>query len=158
MITGIDNIRQLFSVFHDGGIEAPHYLDGTLTFKVEISYLAQRINPKFRTFSVTLRGVETLSFSAWLDDPASGSVDPLTALSQEPDILSASIESSVVEVVLNQSGVGAGYSGGSLFLTCQSASVLDESGRECTLDELWALSEAYWTEWSARAKGAEQKS
>lgn len=159
MITGIDNIRQLFSVFHDGGIEAPQCQDGTLTFNVETSYLAERIDPAFTAFSVTLRNVENLICTVWLKDQTTRTADPLTVLSEEPEILNGSLKDGAIEVMFEGARwLPTDYTGGVLSFSCASASVLAEGGRECTLDELWDLSEGYWTEWSARAKEARSSS
>ena len=56
-IEGLENIMAMFSVFHDGGISNCVKRGQNLEFGVDIQYLAERINPSFRTFGVVLERV-----------------------------------------------------------------------------------------------------
>lgn len=67
-IEGSSNISDVFSIFHDGGIVRCHEENRSLLLKVEIQYLAERVNPAFRKFSVLLEDVKDVHFATWPSD------------------------------------------------------------------------------------------
>ena len=70
MITGVNDLAELFSIFHDGVVTEASALDHDLQLTVKISYLAQRIQPHLTTFTVRLHQLEDLGFSTWPKDSA----------------------------------------------------------------------------------------
>jgi hypothetical protein len=154
-IDGLENINTIFSIFHDGEIGRCVKTDSHLEFDVHIQYLAERINPTFRTFSVALDGVEALYFTTWPDDANAEPVvvaDVESIFTKELEILSGEIENGAIKVACNQPLPGLGYCGGFLNLKAKSAFVKDEAGKEYSIEELCSLSESYWNEWSNKNK------
>ncbi|MFD2262538.1 hypothetical protein ACFSM5_06535 [Lacibacterium aquatile] len=151
LITGLEPIAQLFGALHDGGIVEPSLADDELSFRVEIRYLTRRIDPTYDYFRITLSGLTSLSFEAWLDDGTKGPLEAFGVLSVEPEILQAEEKDGAVEITLHQSQPKTGYSGGLLKLVAAYAVLKDQSGKLVSLDALWDLSDSYWTEWSQRS-------
>ena len=152
---GLENINTMFSVFHDGEIARCVKINSSLKFDVHIQYLAERINPAFRTFSIVLEGVEDLNFTTWPDD-SDAEPDVITDVelifTKELEILSGEIENESIKVACNQPLPGLGYCGGFLNLKANSAVVKDEARKEYSIEELCSLSKSYWDEWSKRNK------
>lgn len=69
MIEGRENIRDIFSIFHDGVISSFKLLGSSLVLHVEVEYLAQRINPGFTHFITILHGVTNMSLTTWQKTP-----------------------------------------------------------------------------------------
>lgn len=154
-IEGLDNIKTVFSVLHDG--EICHSIeDGSkLELEVHIQYLAERVNREFRKFSVVLEDVENLGFTTWPDD-AKADPDVLTdatlMFTNELEILSGEIENNEIKVACNQPLPGLGYCGGFLYFRAKSATVKDVSGKTYSIEELCSLSDSYWDDWANRNK------
>lgn len=153
VIKTAESISQIFSVFHDGVITNYRNDKGSLTLEVEISYLAERVNPAFRKFEITLFEVKNVRFSPWLDNPEI-SPRPWFELSKifvpELDILSGELENGQVRVVCNQPAAGVGYCGGDLYFDVEAAEVVDEAGMDYSIEALVSLSRGYWDEWKGR--------
>jgi len=154
-IDGLENINTIFSVFHDGEINRCVKTNSHLEFDVHIQYLAERINPAFKKFSVVLEGVEELHFTTWPDD-ANAKPDVLadvgSIFTEELEILSGEIKNGAIEVACNQPLPNLGYCGGFLNIKAKSAFVSDEAGKEYSIEELCSLSTSYWNEWSNKNK------
>lgn len=122
--------------------------------EVDIQYLAERINPNFRKFVVRLAGVENIRFSTWPSD-LQAEPEVLTDISiifkPELEILEGSIKEGQIQVVCNQHSPEFDYCGGELFLTATSAEVVDESGKNYSIDELDTLCKSYWDSWANRS-------
>ena len=154
MLTSVSEIADLFSVFHDGEIVS-HHADGSdLRLRLDVGYLARRIQPTFKFFEVDLIGVEHLDFTTWPNDdaPPSHLKSPEEIFQPRLEFLSGEAEGAVVRVVCNQPGSHVGYSGGDLRFEIRGALVRDESGVEWSLQGLKLLAEAYWAEWSEQGK------
>ncbi len=154
-IEGLENILTIFSVFHDGDISRAKKEITILQLDVEIEYLAERINPSFQNFYVTLYGVKDLSFTTW-PDVAEAEPEIITDLSaiftSGLEILSGEIENNSIKVACNQPLPELGYCGGFLKLYVSSAVVKDEAGKEYSIRQLCSLSKGYWDEWANRKK------
>jgi hypothetical protein len=104
-IAGLDNIAKLFSIFHDGVIVDASPQGEDLRLTVRLSYLAERVQPGFTTFTLLLRQLEELSFSTWpkessvppetLRDVHTFFSPPLDILSAEPSNCHVQVESTV---------------------------------------------------------------
>ena len=149
MITGIENLRFLFNIFHDGGIV--HYAQKgcDLELDIEIMYLAERVNADYRTFRLTLEKTQ-LVFETWPKD-ITAKPARVSAYAQifhpELEILGAEIEGDVLNVACNQSSVDSDYCGGNLLLRAESAIVADEGGKSYSIEELQELCRNYWEDW-----------
>ncbi|WP_341644080.1 hypothetical protein [Thauera sp. SDU_THAU2] len=154
-IDGLENVRDIFSIFHDGSISACALDGDDLTLEVEIQYLAERVNPGFRKFKVRLFGVSNVRFSTWPSDMKSDSA----VLTDVPDIFDADLEilegnlsGEEIEVVCNQHSSSLPYCGGELRFHCLRFEVTDEGGKGYSIEELSELSQGYWDEWSSRSQ------
>ena len=154
-IEGLESLKTIFSVFHDGEISHCVKNNSNLEFDVHIQYLAERISPVYRTFSVVLENVEGLYFTTWPNDAEAEPdviIDAESIFTKELEILGGEIGNDSIKVTCNQPLPGLGYCGGFLHLKAKSAVVKDESGKTYTIKELCSLSSAYWDEWASKNK------
>jgi hypothetical protein len=152
-IKNAENIRDIFSIFHDGDITSFRHKEGTITLEVEISYLAQRVNPTFSKFFVSLHGAKNIRFEPWLVDTESDPIiDPSCIFEPHLEILEAELENEYIQVVCNQHSQEFDYFGGELYLQVTSAEVTDEAGKSYSIEELDALCKGYWDEWADKNK------
>jgi hypothetical protein len=152
-IEGPENIRDIFSIFHDGSITHSSLEADTLSFDVEIQYLAERVSRAFRKFHVRLLGVANIHFSTWPRDLKSEPAvltDPQKIFEPDLEILEGSLNGKEVQVVCNQHASDFPYCGGELRLRGAAAEVTDEAGKSYSLDELTALCKGYWDDWAKR--------
>lgn len=154
MIEGIDNIAELFTIFHDGSITLIEHNENLL-LEVDIQYLAERIDPRYSKFFLTLHDVEAVAFLTW---PRDKTAEPerLTSVpkifSADLEILEGAVENGKLKVNCWQHAGASPCTYCTLSFQTTAATVKDESGRACTLDELDKISRDYWTEFQARAK------
>ena len=64
-MTATENIRDIFSILHDGEISAWTGDKNLLTLTVECRYLAERIDKSFDRFYVELSQVDELCLTTW---------------------------------------------------------------------------------------------
>ncbi len=152
-ICGADAVSKIFSLFHDGVIAAHAMDQGNLELVVDISYLAQRLHPGYRSFRVSLFGVQDLRFTTWPKETAAlpATLHALPDIFElELDILSGESEGNLVKVICNQPAALSSHCGGELYFSAAGAIVTDEAGKTYSLDQLHELAQAYWDEWSSR--------
>ncbi len=152
---GHNKIKDLFSLFHDGMITHHHRKERELRLEIEITYLAERIDPTFTTFQVILSGIDHLHFTTWPNDrtsPPQVIFDVDLMFGPELDILEANLSENLVQVVCNQTSPDIGYCGGELYFSAESAIVMDEAGRPCSREQLIRLCEEYWNDWTNKNK------
>ena len=131
----------VWNVLHDGPIvRIIGTIPGDIQFAIAIGYLRERFHDPGDCILLTLHGCTSLSYEHW--DSGAVSTDFASILSVEPEILSADEPTTVF------------CDSGTLRVHASDFSLALDSGRAITLDELFAVSEAYWTEWSDRAKKA----
>ena len=154
-IEGSNNIKDIFSIFHDGCIINCHLEENALVMEVEIEYLAERINPHFRKFTVRLAEIQKLRFSTWLNDLES---EPLvltkfdSIFKPELEIAQGNVVEGQIQIICLQSDPEFEYCGGELYFTAVSAEVFDEAGKFYSVGELVTLANAYWKEWSEKTR------
>jgi len=154
VIVGNENIAGIFNIFHDGAISRADLIDEVLRLEIEISYLAERIDPSYTRFIAAFQNARDIEFSTW---PRDRSAEPrkLTSIldifvpeiESAPEILSAEVEDDRIAAVLSQDFQACDFSGGYLRFRADSAIVSDESGRLYTMLELEELCAGYWDEW-----------
>lgn len=154
MIVGAENLRDMFSILHDGVIVRYDSVAPNLELNVEILYLAQRVSPEYRGFRVVLQNARELSFTTWPSDltspPAQIKSIP-DIFAPELDVLGCEIENGALKVTCNQSSPKWNYCGGELRLKADSATVTDAGGKEYSIEELGRLCDEYWNEWQRNA-------
>ena len=152
-IEGLENISHLFSIFHDGRITGCKFNDGRLQLEIEILFLAEKINPQFSKFNVTLNNIKNILYTNWPDDPKLESqkiTDINIIFSQELIILEGVFKNDLIQVVCNQTSPDYESYGGYLYFTAETAIVTDEADKKYSIEELDALCESYWNEWSEK--------
>jgi hypothetical protein len=154
MLTSVSDIADLFSVFHDGEIMSHQSQAGDLRLRLDVEYLAKRIQPTFQCFEIELLGVKNLEFTTWPEDEQAPRQlhKPEEIFIPRLEVLSGETEGSTVRVVCNQPASRVGWSGGDLRFEVRGARVRDEAGLEWSIENLKSLAEAYWAEWSERGK------
>ena len=93
-MTATEDIRDIFSILHDGRISAWTGDRNLLTLTVECQYLAERIDKSFDRFYVELTHVDELFLSTWpnpFDLPVQILTEPIDIFKAEFEILSADI-------------------------------------------------------------------
>ena len=61
---GNEDAARAFSAFHDGGIGSVAAAGDAIEAKIDIQYLAERIDPSFRSFYIKLPGMPESSVRA----------------------------------------------------------------------------------------------
>lgn len=152
------DIAEVFGIFHDGCIAGGTKVDRAAELVIEIEYLAERIRPTDRKFTVRIDDLEQVRFTPWADDGQS-LVPDITGFAEiaslDLGVLSAEAEGLKVRIACTQDRPGLGYCGGFLEMAAGGCRVFDESGREWTLEELRKLSDDYWSDWAAGNKNAQ---
>lgn len=148
-----EDIRDIFSIFHDGGIATADVQGDNLVLEIDIQYLAERVKPEYKGFKVILYGFRDAEFSTWPSDLKSEPekiADVHSIFKPELEVLEASIKANKIEVVCNQHSSEYDYCGGELSFIVDSAEVQDESGKSYSIEELDIICKGYWDEWAAK--------
>lgn len=142
-----EDIRDIFSMFHDGRIIAFTGNKDLLTLTIERQKLAERIDISFDRFYVELAQIDEIFLSTW-PNPFDLPVQILTELSDifkaELIILSPAIKDEKVVIACNQHDITFDYCGGNLTINCHSIKVFDQSKTELTIDEFYTICKSYW--------------
>jgi hypothetical protein len=155
MITGLDDIAAIFAVFHDGSIISADFDAPALRLVVEITYLAERVNPEYESFSVRLDGISRVALTTW---PCAPDLPPTliegaaAVFSADLQILDGSRDEEAIKVVCSQHDRSLPFSGGELYIRAATATVTDPSGKEYSVAELFHLSSSYWDDWAAKGR------
>lgn len=150
-IEGLEDISDIFSIFHDGRICDCVVGGGELRLDVDVQYLAERINPKFKIFTVVLQKTDNVKFITWQSDLKSEKeeiFDVSKIFSLELEILESNVIDGLVRVVCDQHSPDCEYCGGELLFSSEVAIVTDENNKEYSIDELDVLCQEYWDEWA----------
>jgi hypothetical protein len=150
MITGRENICTLLSILHDGVISSYCVDHDNLGLTVDIKYLANRINPAYSYFTLTVFGVSDVSFRTWprhLQSEPWIITDLQSIFAARLEILEATVVDAKIDVRCDQPDTSLDYCGGELRLNAVGLIVKDEDGRERTLDEMDQICQDYWNEW-----------
>lgn len=144
-------LADLFSIFHDADISDWTGNKTCLTLTLDCRYLAERIDPAFERFYVTLYDVDTLELSPWTM-PVDAPIVVKTALKEifeaELEILSAEVQGEYVLVSCSQHDHSFNYIGGNLSVSCRHFTILDQQRRLLTLEALQEIAKGYWDNWS----------
>ena len=135
-----NDIRNLFSIFHDGTIVAIEKTGNDLRLKIDIQYLAELVEKEFEFFEVLLQQVSTFELATWDD-----------GLVADPEKI-ATLEFGIQSADLNETGrilVHGDYypnGGGTLTIEASACELYDQRGDRMSLDHLKELSRYYWDE------------
>lgn len=153
MISGVENLSEMFSIFHDGGISHFAFNGFNLSLEIQISYLAERVNPSYQIFKIVLQNASDIQFTTWPNDP-NAEPKKLSSIAEifehELEILNGEVADDSFKVICSQPSPTCDYCGGELLLKADSASVTDEDGKDYSLEELRQICRGYWSDWEKR--------
>lgn len=155
-MTATEDIRDIFSVLHDGTISTWTGDKSLLSLTIECGYLAERIDKSFDKFYVELSNIEKMELDPWtnpVDLPTVIKTDLADIFKAELEILSADIKDDTVVVTCNQSDPDFDYCGGDLTISCKKIKVFDQNKNELTIDKFGEICKNYWDEWSKKIQG-----
>lgn len=153
-MTTIENIRDLFSLLHDGAICEWQGDINVLTLKIDCEYLAERIDKSFQFFYVNLIQIEQLQFATWpnpFDLPTLVLTDLGDIFKPKLEILSARIKDAAVEVECFQGDRSFDYCGGYLLLDCHNIKIYNHDRNEMTIEQLDDICKSYWEEFTTKS-------
>ena len=137
----------VWNILHDGIIVAIEgEVPGSIRLHVSIDYLRERFSDSGDTIQILLAGCTRFAYREF--DTNAFTTDLAVIAAMEPEVLSATLTDGLCEVEC---------AGGMLEVAAVDGWVSLDSGRSVTLQELVGVSEAYWKQWSERAKQARQK-
>jgi hypothetical protein len=150
-MTVIEEISDLFSILHDGGINAWSGDKNQLTLTVGCQYLAERIDPSFDHFFLEFYQVTELELSTWprqIELPSRVLLTPGEIFEGNLEILSPSFENDKLLIACYQHDPDLDYSGANLTIHAASFKIFDQARNELSLAQLDKIAEEYWEEWS----------
>ena len=153
----LEDIRDVFSIFHDGTIETWNGNRESLKLKIDCEYLANKIDKSYRIFYVEFEQIDKLEFIPWMNPIKNYQIldtNIETVFQTSLEILSAEIENKIVKITCNQSNNDFDYWGGILLVNSKSVKIFDEKNNELTIDKLDEICNEYWNE----IKGQTEKS
>jgi hypothetical protein len=138
----------IWNVLHDGVIVAVDgTIPGTIRLDVSIDYLRKRFSESGEFIRIVLLGCTRFTFR---ESDNSASITELPRIAEmAPEILSATFTDGACEIEC---------AGGVLEVIAAEGSVQLDNGRAVALQELIDVADAYWNEWSERAKQMNQES
>lgn len=148
-----ENIRDIFSILHDGTISAWTGDRNFLTLTIDCMYLAEQIDKSFDTFYVELYNIDKLELIPWtipVDLPPVTKTEFADIFKAELEIRSADIKDNAVVVSCNQHDTSFDFCGGTLTIHCQAIKVYDQDKNELTIDQFGEISRNYWDEWGRK--------
>jgi hypothetical protein len=150
-MSATENIRDIFSILHDGRISGWTGDKNLLKLKIDCQYLAERIDKSFDSFYADLIQIDNLWLTTWpnpIDLPVLTLTDLNDIFKAELEILSAEIKENLVVVTCNQHDTDFDYCGGKLTINCMAIKIYDQNRNELTIDEFDNICKSYWTEMS----------
>ena len=148
-MSATEDIRDIFSILHDGIICSWTGSKDLLTLKIDCHYLAEYIDKSFDSFYVDLIQVDKLYLTTWpnpFDLPVLTLTDLNDIFKAGLEILSADIAEDKVVVTCNQHDTNFDYCGGNLIVNCQTIKIYDQNKKEFTIDKLDEICKKYWNE------------
>jgi hypothetical protein len=148
-----EDIRDIFSILHDGTISAWTGDKNLLTLTVDCQYLAERIDKSFDKFYLELKAIEKIELDPWTNPtelPTVIKTDLAEIFKAELEIMSAAIKDDFVVVTCLQFDTNFDYNGGNLSICCKTISVFDQGKNELTIEQFDKLCSEYWEEWSKK--------
>ena len=142
-----NDIRDVFSIFHDGGIVDCKGDFTKLTLTIQCNYLAELINPNFEYFYVDLIGVIRLDFDPWMNPVELEKIEFNSHddfLKVDLEILSAEAKDDLVIITCNQHDTDLDYCGGNLMISANDFNVLDHNKTTMTIEQLETVCRQYW--------------
>jgi len=147
MSTVHDNIRDIFSIFHDGRIVNCKGDFNKLTLTIQCNYLAELINPDFEYFYVDLIGINKLDFDPWMNPIDLEKIEFNSHedfLKVDLEILSSEIKEDIVLITCNQHDTYLNFCGGNLMISANNFNLYDHNKVVLTIEQLDTICRKYW--------------
>lgn len=148
-----EDIKNIFSILHDGTISAWTGDKSLLTLTIECEYLAERIDKTFNKFYVELTNIDKIELDPWtnrVDLPTIIKTDLADIFKAELEVLSADIKEEEVVVICDQHDTDFDYCGGNLLISCQTIKIFDQNKNQLTIDQFGEICKNYWDEWGKK--------
>lgn len=152
-MTVIEDIKNIFSILHDGTISAWNGDKELLILTVDCKYLAEKIDKSFHKFYIELFKVDKMQLETWsnlIDIPTIIKTDLTDIFKAKLEILSADIKDEKVVIACNQHDTSFDYCGGNLRISCQTIKVFDQNRNELTIDQFDKICNDYWDKWTKK--------
>lgn len=152
-MTSTEDIRDVFSILHDGTIVDWNGDLDNLKLTIDCVYLAERINESFDRFYIELIEVSKIELDPWMNPielPKSDLKELNKIFKGELEILSAEIKDDSIVVYCNQDDTLLSYVGGNLTIKAKMVNIYDQDWNELTIEELLKIADDYWDEWSKK--------
>ncbi len=151
----LEDIRDIFSILHDGTTSTWTGDKNLFTLKVDCKYLAERIDPSYDSFYIECRQIEKFELHPWMNPielPQTLLTDIGEIFNAELEILSAEIDIDFVRITCSQHNTDFDYCGGTLLLNCETVRVFDQDHRELTVNEFDEICQGYWNDFSKKVE------
>lgn len=142
-----ENLRDIFSILHDGTIIAWVGDRNLLTLIVDCEYLAELIDPSFGKFYIELSNIDKIELDPWtlpIEAPTVIKTELADIFKAELEILNADIKGEAVDIICNQHDKYVDYSGGKLTVSCKQVEIFDQNKTRLTIDQLDEICNRYW--------------
>lgn len=141
------DIKDIFTIFHDGCIKDYECVDNDLKLTMEINFLAELMDKTYEFINLILFNVNSFYFEPW-----TGSItqitDKETIFGFQLCVVSTEFDENNNVVVhcncLENDHVD--FEGGKLIIECDDFSLTDQVGNPLTLNQLKELSSHYWND------------
>ena len=147
----LDDIKEIFSILHDGRTSTWTGDKNLLTLKVDSQWLAERIDKSYESFYIECTQVGKIEFHPWMNPntlPQTLLTDIDDIFKASLEILSADIENDFIKITCNQHNTDFDYCGGTLLLNCKTIKIFDQEKRQLTIDKFGEINKAYWKDFS----------
>jgi hypothetical protein len=151
----LEDIRDIFSILHDGTISTWTGDKNLLILKVRCEYLAERIDKSYKSFYIECRQIEKLEFHPWMNPaelPQTLLTDIEDIFKADLEILSADLENEFVKITCNQHLTKIDYCGGTILLNCKTIAIFDQAKRQLSIDDLDKICKGYWDNFSQKVE------
>ncbi|CAG5079966.1 hypothetical protein [Parvicella tangerina] len=135
-----NKLAEIFSIFHDGGIDEINVDGNSMEITIGCAYLAQMENEEYKNFYLSLENVTTFEFHTWDDEIFT---DIPTMVNFWPEIMTAEIEKETIKVVCNIDTENK-RTGGLLWIKANLVSLKNHKKAELSINQLETMSRNYW--------------
>lgn len=125
---------------HDGTITSIEQTSDTLTFSIEIQYLAEMIDPGYKHFTYQFVNCHQLFYEPWNEDKPER--DIATIVSMELEINEVTQEEAYIKIICLCDLPG--NEGGHLYIQADDLLIYDQGGNNITFEEIQRITRTYW--------------
>ncbi|MFT5567878.1 MAG: hypothetical protein ACI81Y_002835 [Glaciecola sp.] len=139
------DIKDIFSMFHDGYIDSFKIENNRIDLKIGIQYLAELIDERYKYLHLSLYEVESIKYDVWTDESFI-MTDWSQIFELGIDILNVEMDD-LEQVTIHSNCDNAPndeFRGGKLIIKCLDYNMRDEGDNSLTIEKLKELSTYYW--------------